>query len=240
MSFVWTIQHVQAEGLGSIAGALHDRNIEMRPVRIFADDVVPRDMAGASGLIVMGGPMGVYDMPKYPFLRNELLLIEDALSSNIPVLGICLGSQLLAAALGQEVKPSIAGFEIGWWPVNLTPDAKSDELFATAPADFVPLHWHQDVFALPKGATGIAYSQKTEVQAFRYGSHAYGLLFHLEVTGAQVLAMTHMLSEGSKESTEDQKRILNALDGRLSELRPIAETVFGRWASVVAKQLKVS
>jgi GMP synthase (glutamine-hydrolysing) len=120
--------------------------------------------------------MGVYDAPRYPFLSAEMRLIEDALRRDKAVLGVCLGSQLLAAALGAQVVKGRQK-EIGWHPVNLSPDAVSDPVWYQVAPSFMALHWHGDVFNLPAGAISLASSALTEYQAFRYGRSTYGFLF---------------------------------------------------------------
>jgi GMP synthase (glutamine-hydrolysing) len=125
---VYVLQHIPCETLGTIADALTSQGITAHYLRSFAGEAVPRDMADAAGLIIMGGPMGVYEQDHYPYLRDELLLIENALRLEKPVLGVCLGSQLLAAALGAEVKKNTAK-EIGWYPIALTDTAHQDHLW---------------------------------------------------------------------------------------------------------------
>jgi GMP synthase (glutamine-hydrolysing) len=129
-------------------------------------------MGDAAGLIVMGGPMGVYEEARFPFLRRERNLIERALADRVPVLGICLGSQLLASALGAPVRKGLRK-EIGWHPVYLEDAAGDDPLFRETPVEFDAFHWHGDVFDLPTGAVRLAHSSLTEYQAFRYGENAY-------------------------------------------------------------------
>src|SRR4029453_12808101 len=125
---------------------------------------------------------------QYPHLRHELRLIETALRHNVPILGICLGSQLLAATLGARVYPGQQK-EIGWYPITLKDNASQDRLWHEIDCRFTALHWHGDVFDLPPGAVSLASSALTEHQAFRYGDRAYGLLFHLEVTPSQLQEM---------------------------------------------------
>src|SRR5262249_28104091 len=148
---VLVLQHEQVEGLGTIAESLSDAGVTPRYSRAHAGEPVPRELGSAAGLIIMGGPMGVYDADRYPFLRDEMRLIEKALASGAPVLGICLGSQLLAHTLGADVKPS-GGKEIGWYQVRLTAAGQEDPLWRGIPSAFTAFHWHGDLFALPQGS----------------------------------------------------------------------------------------
>src|SRR3989304_6825126 len=127
MSKVWVLQHTEAETLGTIAHSLQSTGISAQYVRTFERQPVPTGMGDAAGLIVMGGPMGVYDKPRYPFLMDEIRLIAQALQEEKPVLGVCLGSQLLAATLGAKVTKGKKK-EIGWYPVTLTEPAPREGL----------------------------------------------------------------------------------------------------------------
>jgi GMP synthase (glutamine-hydrolysing) len=127
----------------------------------------------------MGGPMGAYETDKYPFLTEECRLLRELAHRNCPVLGICLGSQLLAKALGADVFPG-HGPEIGFGFVELTRAGKQDPLFATVGSSIPVFHWHGDTFDLPEGAVLLASNKEYAQQAFRFGSCAYGLQFHVE------------------------------------------------------------
>src|SRR5262249_24470546 len=153
---------------GLFAVALERVGVAIEVIRVDLGESVPKDLGGAVGLVVLGGPMGVYETNQYPHLRHELRLIEATLGAGAPVLGVCLGSQLLAGALGARVAPAPTK-EIGWFTVTTKPAAAADPLFGLLPSSFVALHWHGDVFELPEGATSLASSAKTEHQAFQYG-----------------------------------------------------------------------
>ena len=131
------------------------------------------------GLVVMGGPMGVYETDKYPFLAHECRLIAELIRRERPVLGVCLGAQLLARALGARVFPG-HGPEIGFGSVELTKEGKEDPLFGPSGPSFPVFHWHGDTFELPEGATLLASSTQYPHQAFRFGDYAYALQFHIE------------------------------------------------------------
>ena len=135
-------------------------------------------------LVVLGGPIGAYEDDRYPFLSDELRLIERALKQQIPVLGICLGAQLLARALGARVYPG-AGREIGIAPINLTAEGEASCLKHLAP-DHRVFHWHGDTFDLPDGVVRLASTAMTPNQAFSHGARVLGLQFHIEAEARQV------------------------------------------------------
>jgi GMP synthase (glutamine-hydrolysing) len=227
MAKIWVIQHHSVENLGNIAEALEGAALAWQYVRIFDGPPVPTDMKGAGGLILMGGPQSVYDEADFPTLKDELRLIESALKDNRPVLGICLGSQLLASALGAKVYKG-ARREIGWHPVRLSADAKKDRLLAGAPEQFTAFHWHGDIFDLPRDAVGLASSDISPIQAFRYGDKVYGFLCHLEVSETSVHTMVRTFTDEVKHASL-RADILGGIDN-VEPLEEIAETVFGRWA----------
>lgn len=232
MAKVWVLQHHPAENLGAIADALESAALAWQYVRVFDGHPLPADMKGAGGLIVMGGPEAVYQLDRYPYLRAEMALIESALKAGRPVLGVCLGSQLLAAALGADVRRA-AHKEIGWYPVRLRAEAKDDRLLRGLPAEFVACHWHSDIFDLPAGAVALASSELTELQAFRHGDNAWGLLFHAEMTERVVAALVGEFGEGLKRVGIDGDEILASAPRHLAGLGKIAETIFGRWAGPI-------
>ena len=182
---VLVLRHVSWEGVGAFGERLDARGVPWRYVDLFADRPLP-DLRLARALLVMGGPMGVYEAEHYPFLREEIAAIGEAVRSGMPTVGVCLGSQLLAAALGAAVKPNPGGKEIGWGYVHKRPAAATDPILRSFRAEETVLHWHGDVFDLPEGAVSLASSPMTPHQAFRWGSRAWGLLFHVEADPALV------------------------------------------------------
>jgi GMP synthase (glutamine-hydrolysing) len=233
VSKVIVIQHHPIEGLGRLAQILRVAEIEVELVGPSALHV-PRLTSATKGLIVLGGPAGVYETEEHPRLREELRLIEAALGAELPVLGICLGSQLLAAALGARVFPGPAK-EIGWAEVTLTEAASRDALFRHLPERFRALHWHGDIFELPTGAVALARSENTENQAFSYGSRAFGLLFHLEADVPQVEAMCSIFGDEARASgapPADIEAATRLNDAAASEL---ASTLFGEWVKLVER-----
>lgn len=184
MKTALAIRHVAFEDLGTFAPALARAGYAVRTVEaaeglarfaVAADD---REALAPDLVIVLGGPIGAYEEQAYPFLRNELHLIERRLVAERPVLGLCLGAQLMARALGASVYRGAAK-EIGWAPVSLSEAGRRSCLRHLA-ADVAVLHWHADTFDLPAGATRLASSALYVNQAFSRGRHALALQFHLE------------------------------------------------------------
>jgi len=226
------IQHHSCEDLGIIADTLSRAAISPRYIRSFEGQSVPKEIGDAAGLIVMGGPQSVYEQDKFPFLRDEMRLIEDALKHTRPVLSICLGSQLLAATLGANVYPGRQK-EIGWHRISLTDFAANDALFLGEPSSLTAFHWHGDTFDLPRGATLLAYSALTARQAFRYGQNAYGLLFHMEVSLPQVLTMVETFADELQSAGLNGTAIKLNAHTYLPALQKIGREVFARWVSLL-------
>jgi GMP synthase (glutamine-hydrolysing) len=178
------IRHVAFEDLGSLAAVLERRGFALAYRDATVDDLAAADIVDCDLLVVLGGPIGAYEEEPYAFLRDELRAIETRLRAGKPVLGICLGSQLMALALGARVYPG-TGKEIGWSKLTLTEAGRRSCL---APlGDGTPvLHWQGDTFDLPKGATHLASTERYRHQAFAWERHGLALQFHIEVTAPEL------------------------------------------------------
>lgn len=176
---VIALRHVAFEDLGLIEPVLRERGARVTYAEAAVGDIPAITADGPDLLIVLGGPIGVYDEAAYPFLKEELALLEARLRLGLPVLGICLGAQLIARALGSRVFPG-PGKEIGWAPLRLTEAGTSSCLAAIG--DHPVLHWHGDTFDLPDDARLLASTELTRNQAFDVGPAVLGLQFHIEAT----------------------------------------------------------
>jgi GMP synthase (glutamine-hydrolysing) len=234
MTDVIVLQHSECENLGTIRDSLSIYGCIPRYVRLFDGDRVPGSLEDASGLIVMGGPMSVNEQDKYPSLAAELKLMDVCLAEGRPLLGICLGSQLLATALGGCVKKNHRK-EIGWHPVRLSDAGTMDPLWAGVPREFVAFHWHGDVFDPPAGTTSLASSELTACQGFRYRDNVYGLLFHLEVNAEVIRGMATAFEEELREIEMDQDQLLSGASTHLPSLEVLSGLVFDRWASHLSR-----
>ncbi len=207
-----------------IAGALQD--LECEYVDLFNGDPVP-DIRSASALVFMGGPMSVND--ELPYINQELELIRKAVSLGKPILGVCLGAQLIAKALGSRVYPN-AVKEIGWYPIRWTEAAADDPVCGGLKGSDTVFHWHGETFDLPPGAELLASSDACRHQAYRAGRGIYGLQFHLEVT-------PEMIADWLQQDANcgDVREITTPVDpqANAARLRELASQVFGQWRRLI-------
>ena len=232
---ILVLQHHPIEMPGVFAEMLAERDFAIRTIRPDLGQPIPSDPGAFAGVIAMGGPMGVYEEEKYPWLREEDRLLKTAIARDLPTLGICLGSQLIAKAAGARVAPGPEK-EIGWYPLTLTEDSQADSLFAGFPKTFDAFEWHGDIFDLPKGAVSLVSSARYPHQAFRIGRRVYGLLFHLEVTAPMVLTMTDAFSEEIAALGDPSRAsaILADLDRRAAALNALARQLFERFLTLIS------
>lgn len=172
------LQHVPFEGLGAIEPWLKKAGYRVSGTKFFESSLLPHP-SDIDMLIVMGGPMSVNDEEQYPWLVHEKEFVRQTISADIPVLGICLGAQIIASSLGAKIY-SNNNKEIGWFPIEGCVTT-GDDLFTFPPAIDV-FHWHGETFDLPSGAVHLARSKGCECQAFQFGKSVLGLQFHLETT----------------------------------------------------------
>jgi len=207
MTRPWTIlQHAAWEGPGFIAAEAEAHGLRTDIRRLDLEASVP-DPDEVGGLVVMGGPMGAYETDKHSFLGEECNLIAELARRNRPVLGVCLGAQLLAKALGARVFPGHVS-EIGFGSVRLSRQGESDPILGPAGPVIPVFHWHGDTFDLPEGATLLASSTEYAHQAFRFGSCVYGMQFHVEPDSDVWLAWHEHLPPCLIEGTEQARLVI--------------------------------
>jgi GMP synthase (glutamine-hydrolysing) len=177
------LNHLAFEDLGSLGTELMRAGYTIDTVDACTADLCAIDPLAHDLLIILGGPIGVYEHEAYPFLHAEMDLIRSRLTERLPTIGICLGAQLIAASLGASVYPGTQGKEIGWAPIKAGTDTALHPSFSEL---LIPglrvLHWHGDTFDLPANAQHLASTASYQNQAFAIGQHALGLQFHPEVT----------------------------------------------------------
>lgn len=220
------IRHVPFEGLGYIAGAIERAGLQYRYFDLYAGDTPPQ-VEEIDALICMGGPMSAND--GLPYLDAELRLLDRVAAMGKPLLGICLGSQLIAKALGGRVYRNPVK-EIGWAPVHWTPPAGIDALLAGLVEPQTVFHWHAETFDPPSGSTWLARSDACRNQAFRMGTHIYGFQFHLEVT-------PEMIADWCEQDANcgDLREVKVPIDpmAHSAGQEQLAARVFGRWVELV-------
>lgn len=197
-------QHVRFEGLGSIEGWLQQADYEISSTQFFDFEKLP-EIEDIDLLVVMGGPMSVNDELEHPWLVKEKEFIRGVIGAGKPVLGICLGAQLIANAMGCDVFPNRVK-EIGWFPVEAVTSGSSS--IFRFPQEIEVFHWHGETFNLPRGAVQIAKSKGCENQAFQIGKNVIGLQFHLETTSISVQEIV----ENCRDELVDGKYIQSETD----------------------------
>jgi GMP synthase-like glutamine amidotransferase len=232
---ILVFRHVPFEGLGRIADSLSERGIEFEYADLYLPGTVPPPLIGYDGLILLGGPMSVNDRlaGSISWIDIELQIIRVAVRSDLPVLGVCLGAQMIAKAMGAPVRRN-AHAEVGWFPITCTPSAATDRLFHGLRTEAV-FHWHGETFDLPPGAVLLATSELCRNQAFRMGERVYGLQFHLEVT-------PEMIEDWCRqdENSCDVRELAAPLDATLNSSRmgELAGVIFGGWCDMLGETTK--
>ncbi|WP_456474444.1 type 1 glutamine amidotransferase [Candidatus Pyrohabitans sp.] len=216
------IENAEGEHLGCFEELAEARGISVEYRRLWRGADLEKAL-DYDLIVILGGPMSVNDEDSYPYLAVEKAVIRRALAEDKPLLGVCLGSQLIASALGARVYPGEEK-ELGWYPLYLTQEGRRDEVFSAFPPRFEVFQWHGETFDLPSEATLLASSPLYPHQAFRVG-RSYALQYHLEVTA-------EMVREWSRDVPEKRDEILYNLEDRIDKLNRLAEVFFDRWLKV--------
>ena len=236
------LRHVTHESAGTLENVLAETGLDFHYVDLFETVPDRLNLNSAPGLVILGGPMNVDEVDKYPHLAKEVEWIGQALAAGLPTLGICLGAQLLAKALGARVYPNRVK-EIGWYRVDLTPHADRDALFEGGGKRITVFQWHGDTFDLPPNTVRLAQSPLCRNQAFRYGRSAYGLQFHIEMTPELIDSwLAQSANCGELESLEyiDPRKIREQTATELPVLEALADKVLGRFVRLCWEKMRVS
>ena len=217
MKMAFCFQHVPFEGPGIFFPCLEKRGFKIQKFLVPSEGL-PVNIPDL--LLIMGGPMSVND--PNPWIAQELEYIRRAIDVAIPVLGVCLGSQFLAKALGGEVRPG-PRLEIGPSPITLTVEEDTDPVFGTFPPTLEVIQWHGESLTLPPGAILLASSKHFPVQAFRYGERAYGLLFHLELEQEGVEALCHKCPNDVQKAGTSTETLLKSAEKVLPQSHELAD-----------------
>lgn len=210
MGGVICIEQVASEHLDMLAEPLASGGLQIETLKVHRGESVPETIGEDCGLIVLGGPMNVDDVEAHPHLEDQVALIRRAVADDRPVLGICLGAQLLAKALGASVYRASTS-EVGWGEVELTEEGLSDRIFNGLPNPLPVFQWHVDTFDLPSGAVRLATSKECANQSFRYGRRTYGFQFHCEV--GEEMASEWLDEYGSQSERLDREWLESILGG---------------------------
>ncbi|HME42413.1 MAG TPA: type 1 glutamine amidotransferase [Syntrophorhabdales bacterium] len=229
---VLIVKHVEQEGPGMLGKIFEDAGWRLVTVELGRREALPDRLDSFAAVVMLGGPMNVYEEEAYPFLKDEDVFIKEVLREEIPFLGICLGAQLLAKACGARVMKA-AQKEVGWYSVDLTKQARQDRLFKRVESPLTVFQWHEDTFDIPDGGVLLATSALVRNQAFGMGSCAYGLQFHVEVS-------LDMVEEWMKdEKTVDAEKILRQGAIVKETLEQQAATLFNNFRRLAESAVRV-
>jgi GMP synthase (glutamine-hydrolysing) len=227
------IKHVEKEGPGLIETFFRADGWDLKIVELAKGEKLPETVGDAAAVIMLGGPMNVYEEEVYPFLKDEDSFIRRVLIEEIPFLGICLGGQLLSKACSGQVGKSPVK-EVGWYAVELTRDGQKDLLFRGLPKSFKVFQWHEDTFEIPTGGLLLTQGKGCRNQAFKIGMNAYGLQFHLEVT-------EEMIESWMRDEVEriDRAKILSDTKKLKETFETQARDVFVNFKRIIESSLRV-
>lgn len=230
---VLAIRHVHFEDLGSLVGPLDDAGYDIEYVDVADADLGSLDPLACDIMVVLGGPVAVYDVDAYPFLSNELGLLRTRLAADLPTMGICLGAQLIAAALGARVYPGSVK-EIGWSQLELTPMGEAGPLAAVL--DTPVLHWHGDTFDLPAGCDLLASTALCRQQAFSRGRDVLAMQFHPEVLSSRFehWLIGHASELGTNKIDPILLRGVAARHG--PQLEAAARSLMATWLAILSER----
>ncbi|MBI5873689.1 MAG: type 1 glutamine amidotransferase [Candidatus Omnitrophica bacterium] len=234
MKKILVVRNIEIEGPGTFGEFLEKNNAPYEILDVYnydAEALSALDLSVICGVVVLGGPMNVYEEEKYPFLKAEKALIKKAIENDIPTIGICLGAQLIACVLGSQVRRAPIK-EIGWYDIVFEESAKKDVLLKGLCPQMKVFQWHEDTFDLPAGAVLLAKNNGIN-QAFRSGGHVWGLQFHIEVNDGMILSwFDEYVKVGSEELS--CSKIMAEYLAIAKDLEAKAESIYSAFLSLVS------
>jgi GMP synthase-like glutamine amidotransferase len=233
MKPILIIRHVAHEGPGYLADFLEQRSVSFRVAAIDSGAEIPTTADANSAIVFMGGPMSVND--ELPWIAPAMSLIQTAIKQHIPLLGHCLGGQLIARALGAPVRPNPVP-EYGWLPVRVSDNTEAKQWFAGVDEEFMAFHWHGETFDLPNGATHVLASEACHNQAFVI-DNTLAMQCHIEMTPALLKEWIARADDTALTATGQSKQaILSDLDSRITSLQDHAERIYSHWLTLVTNR----
>jgi GMP synthase-like glutamine amidotransferase len=221
------IQHIDIETPGIILNFMKEKRISFDCRKVENDNT---NLLDYDGLIIMGGPMSVNDKDRYSFIDKEIELVKHYLMIHKPILGICLGSQIIASALNSSIYRN-SKQELGWHNISLTQN--DNTIFENLENNFLAFHWHGDIFDLPNNSIKLASSQISNIQAFVFQKNCYGLLFHLEVTKEIVENIVDTFKSDLVSESIDKSIILSDLEKKIKMINDNGKIIFNRWLDLI-------
>jgi GMP synthase (glutamine-hydrolysing) len=232
MKRVLVIQNDAAEGAGLLGSLLEDQRILVETVHGWTLSEERPEHEDYDALVVLGGVQGAYELDRYPYLRHEIELCNSFSDAPKPVLGICLGAQLLAVALGGRVGPNIRS-EIGWLPITLDETAREEPLLVSLPSSMQVFHFHGDAIETPPGCVNLASSALTPCQLFSAGPGVYGFQFHAEIDRTLLQAMCRKNAGYMRERGMDAEQLIDESALHLDATLQQSATMLRRWISML-------
>lgn len=228
------IKHIPIEGPDTLGEFLVRRGIVCREIDLSRGDQLPPSLDGIEAVVSLGGPMNVYEEGKHPFLKAEHVFIQNVLKAEIPFLGICLGSQLLAKAC-QAVVTKSPKKEVGFDGIQLTKEGMKDPLFKGLAGEFDVYQWHEDMWMVPTGAVLLATAKGCPHQAFKVGPCAYGFQFHIEITEQTVREWCdEYFSSTDAEAMKKKQQMLNDYSQKKLAYSAVADRIYGNLLKLIA------
>ncbi len=224
---ILVIQHIDIENPGIILDLMSKKGISYDCVKIENNNL---NLFDYDGLLIMGGPMSVNEKDQYSFIDTEIELVNHYLKLQKPILGICLGSQIIASALNSSIYKN-SKQELGWHNVFLS--QTKDTIFENLENNFLAFHWHGDIFNLPDNSIQLASSKISNIQAFVFQKQCYGILFHLEVTKEIVQNIVNKFESDLIFESIDKSTILDELEEKIEKINFNGKIIFNRWLNLI-------